>query len=449
MERNIYRINDYSLMRIFDTTLTNEFTIETFDTTKQYIERPSDSISLDNIWNNTVWFAGEFRTRINKVYTGNPLIPYSESKPFETVNVQQVDVMLQQGYSFMNVFGLLVNIIDINTNKVYMSRMLRESDFKITSDKELIDGSFWLQACTLFIPKVSKTLSVQITEVTYADISGDGSNIGMIYNFPTDFIPLVSEKPIPDYIISSLKLDNNFYLEVKISTTENKTVEQSILDYFELEIADITVEHVINYGNDTDGYKTIRISNEDDKYLPIKIGLDLSPWSKEGEYTDDNLNIQVTTEINVNGKLMQREAILHTNITDIINPLIADKITHPDTNFPVEIKEEVKIEQKVIQTNKETKIIQVYQPIFVELIADELTIENKNISFEKLTVPAYLVIKKTKKLDEQIIESKRTVDDSIYFDISEVVPVDEDTTYEILDKGNLSIIGRGTVKVNK
>lgn len=447
MDKNIFRINDFSLLRSYNTTLTRKYSlIKLGGNINQYVEKGISEDERNRILDYTVWYSGQYKNRLNKVYNSNQLISIPEENYNKEFTVKQFDVMIRQGYSFENVFGLLVIIIDVNNNIIYNSQILTADDFKITSDKELIDGSFWLLSKTIYIPQVNDILSVQIVEVTYNDIEMENDNIGFIYNYPKDFIPLITEKPIPDYILTSLSLDNNFYLNVKLYTTENKTIEKSILDYFNLSIADIEVSHLINYGNENDGYKTIRVSNEDDKYLPIKIGLDLSDWSESGNATQSTIDIHVTTEILVNGKLMQREAILHTDILEVINPLIADKITHPETNFPVEIKNEQVIEHKTINTPKQIRVVTVPQPVFIEMISDTFKIENKNISFKNLTVPAYLIIAPQTD-DEQLIESKITIDNVIYFDISDFKPVEKECEYQLLNKSNLMIIGKGIVKV--
>ena len=447
MDKNIFRINDFSLLRSYNTTLTRKYSlVELGGNINQYVEKGISEDERNRILDYTVWYSGQYKNRLNKVYNSNQLISIPEENYNKEFTVKQFDVMIRQGYSFENVFGLLVIIIDVNNNIIYNSQILTADDFKITSDKELIDGSFWLLSKTIYIPQVNDILSVQIVEVTYNDIEMENDNIGFIYNYPKDFIPLITEKPIPDYILTSLSLDNNFYLNVKLYTTENKTIEKSILDYFNLSIADIEVSHLINYGNENDDYKTIRVSNEDDKYLPIKIGLDLSDWSESGNATQSTIDIHVTTEILVNGKLMQREAILHTDILEVINPLIADKITHPETNFPVEIKNEKVIEHKTINTPKQIRVVTVPQPVFIEMISDTFKIENKNISFKNLTVPAYLIIAPQTD-DEQLIESKITIDNVIYFDISDFKPVEKECEYKLLNKSNLMIIGKGIVKV--
>ena len=63
---------------------------------------------------------------------------------------------------------------------------------------------------------------------------------------------------------------------------------------------------------------------------------------------------------------------------------IVDKIVFPETNFPVEVKYENIVQNTVIETPKETKVLSIFQPIFVEMISDTLKIENKFVYFENL-----------------------------------------------------------------
>ena len=109
-------------------------------------------------------------------------------------------------------------------------------------------------------------------------------------------------------------------------------------------------------------------------------------------------------------------------------------------------KNEQVIEHKTINTPKQIRVVTVPQPVFIEMISDTFKIENKNISFKNLTVPAYLIIAPQTD-DEQLIESKITIDNVIYFDISDFKPVEKECEYQLLNKSNLMIIGKGIVKV--
>lgn len=436
MGTSLHRINDYSLLKFIETNKLSEFHKIKSELLGDY----NQYLSFNDL-EKTVWDSGVFSHRVNKTYSSlNLYTPDISIQPL-TNNYQDVRLMIKQGYNWNNIYGLHIIIKSSKTNDVLISRICQLSDFQITNNQELINGSFWLEEVSLKIPKINDILTCQITEVTFDDIVNDGISIGLILNYPNDFIPLIDEKPVPDHIKTILSFDNNHYLTIEVKTTENKTLEQSILDYFEINFANIKISHVINYGNETLGYKTIRLSNEDDIYGSLNIGLNLLDFAFS---TDKLVTIFVSTEIEVDTKLMKREVQTQTDL-DVINPLIVAQITHPDTNFPVEVKSENIIQQTIVEAKETTKLISIYQPVFVDFIKSDLILTNKTVFFEKVVNQTYLRINKSEKCDEQLILSKITSDNQIYFDLSELVPIEEQTTYDLIDIITTLIIGSGKV----
>nr|DAJ28966.1 MAG TPA: hypothetical protein [Caudoviricetes sp.] len=443
METNIYRINDYSILRITNKSETKSFH---FVGNTQYV------LNDEKVWNNTVWTENfnsiNTRYRLNKTYSNSGLLSKPNTGEIDLAT-QTVELIVRQNYSFVGVFGLLITVFEPNTNKVYLSQIVNINDFKIIdkNSRLLIDGSFWLEHVEVYMP-VESNLMVQVTEIKYSDITSDGNNIGLIHNYPHDFVPLISEKVIPDYIQTDLSINyQTGILTIRPFTTNNTSLEQSILDYFDQEVADIKISHLITYGINTAGneqYKQLRVSNEVNKYLPITLSLDLIDFGKNA-----NIDIVVTTEILVNGKLAQRTASLNVSNTQFINQAYFEAIKHPDTIYPVTVNIEHNISQKVIQKDKEISEVVVYRPVFTEIVKDSFTIDNKNITFGQIAETCYLVIHATDSIPQQIIESKRTFDGVLYFDIKDVIPVDVDTTYSLRSVETDMIIGEGTVFASK
>lgn len=444
MDSNIYRINDYSILRITDTRSTSKFFELSSGTSKQLIVAENDKA-----WKRTV-FHDNFNSkdtihRLNKVFLNEGLLQLPNINTAKTFGNKTIEVILRQWYRWDDnqrntIFGLLITIIEPNSNTVVLSQIVQIEDFSILDSKLLIDGSFWMEAATLQIPNNIKNLSVQVTEVKYGtDIAMDGPTVGLIYNYPIDFIPLISEKPLPDYIQSLLIMDKvTGMLTIQLKTTENKTIEKSILDYFEQEVADIKISHVVTYGT-ISKFKQLRISNEINKYLPITFAPDLS------DFPTGNIDITVTTEILVNNKLAVRESKITVNTSVFLNPTYAEMIKHPDTIYPVEVKVEQNVAQTVIEKEKELESVVIYKPVFTEIISESFKIDKKNITFEKLSEPSYLVIHATDRIPQQMVQTKQTEDNVWYFDLSELIAVDQETTYVLRSVGSDTIIGTGKV----
>lgn len=433
---NIFRIGDDTIIRLYD-----------INDTKEYIKYKSQYIIKNQyIWDETVWVDEPYAKRLNRVYSNAGLINYPETYPAQEYISTCAEIMLQQGYSFNGIFGFHILLLNMDTNEVYNSQIVIEDDFKITTDKLLIDGSFWMQSAKIYIPKITGNLCAQITEIKYNDISLESTNIGALYNFPESVIPLRTEKPMTDSLRNVIELDENFYLHIKIINEDTRTIEQTILDYFGFDYAEITFQHVVNYGNPEVGYEEIIVSNNVNKYGDIWLGLNLNPIANS-DITNKNVDITVTTQAIVNNSLMERIATITVNAGNIMNPLIGAIIKHPETNYPVNVEIVQKIEQTVVKQNKQVRFITIQQPVYAELIVDEFKIENKNIVFTNLSVPAHLIIAKSKSSEEQNIASKTLSDGTIYFDISDLVPVSEETTYQLIDKESMKVIGNGKVIV--
>lgn len=437
----LYRINSFSMLKLIDITNdTKEFKI-----VKDEINLDYNQYLIESDINKTVWDSGTFEHRLNKTATALPLHVLSGTEPSFVGDYLDCRLMLQQGYNWTNVFGLHILVKSLTDDSTLFSKIFQITDFVLTGNKELLDGCFWMEEVQFFIPDLlNHNIACQVTEVNWSDVEiNDLNTVGFIYNYPNDVIPLIDEKPLPDYINNFLRLDENHFLYFGLKTTENKTVEQSILDSFSLTNASVKVEHIIDYGNSTSGYKTIKITNEDNKYGDLNIGLNLTSFVGEN---NNIVEIILTTQIWVDSKLMRRVATLNTDMDEIL-PLITSQITHPDTNFPVTVNIENVINQTVIEQKQTNKILSIYQPVFVEMITEDFYYEKKSISFNHLINQAYLKVIASEGGKEQTILSNITSDGKIYFDLTKLIPITEQTTYQLIDVEKGTINGYGNILV--
>ena len=439
---NQYRINENVLLKI-DKNLSEINNFWKYENV-QYLSTKFETSSNENI-DKTVWGFNEFESRLNKVFNGNRLIDYNVLTLVENQKTINASLLLKQGFSWNNIFGILV-VVKSMSDKILISQIYDINDFRINFDdsKELISGSFWTSNVNFSIPDLNENMMISVESILFSDIDSIGSTIGKIHNYPlnnTSFEPLIGEEPTPDYIQTSVTILNNQYLKIVPTTSElNKTLKQSIIDYFTLtdKVITINVEHVIKYGNDTFGYKTIRISNEDDKFAQLIIGLDFTIFQST------IINIFVSTEIVCNNKLMKREQQILFDFTDILNPIINNLILSPTTVFPVEVKNIQNVTNTIIQTNTENKIIPIYQSVFVEIVVKDFLFENKNVSFTNILIDSYLIIKTP---EEQFILSKRTNSDIIYYDLSQVIKPTTPVEYQIVDAVDKKIIQKGMITI--
>lgn len=425
MNKRLHRINDNVLLRIYDTQETLEFWKIKDQINLTYNHYNDVLLSTENI----IWDSGDYQQMINKLY--DEFEKYTPEVIVES-EVLRLSVLFSNVNWEETLFGYHMIVKDSITDEVLVSRRLTIDDVQIISDIEIISGVYWNSEVIVNIPKTDNILLVDIYPIE--DIQSSGLLIG----YTDDLIPLIDEKPIPDYIKTYLTLNNNHFLKIEPKTDENKTLYQSILDYFQQTYADIDLTHVISYGTTELGFKQLRVKNETDQYLPVIIGLDFSDYATED---NDSITIHVATEIVVDNKLIKREVSLITTLMEIINPLVEGKITHPDTNYPVDVTNQTIVNNTVIETKTEEKIIPILNPVFVEMIKDTIIFENKDISFDYITKHAVLSIN-----DEQQIQTKLTSDGKYYFDLTELVPISEEKKYFIIDISSNKIIGEGIIK---
>lgn len=458
--KNQYRIGNETLLKL-DYGLSERKNFFQFNQNgnRQFVlSNPTAEVLFNNgtniveIIEKTVW---NDSTQLNKVFNSLPLL--DNVNDFDDILNERIitgTILLKQGFDWTNVFGLLLVVKTMGNQlneKILISQLFDINNFSFNFDdsKELINGSFWTKNVNFCIPNFNEQLMVSIETVMFEDVIPDGANIGKINNYPLsidNFEPLIGEEPIPDYIQTLVQIENNQYISIEPLTLEpNKTLEQSIYEFFGLStnnIIPITVEHIIKYGTDNFGYKTIRISNEDYKYGKIKIGLDLT------EFETSEITIFVSTEIIVNNKLIKREQTIIFDYSDILNPVISNLILSPETVYPVEVKNIQNVTNTVIETKTESKIIPIFQPTFVELQTNEnILFESKNISFNDINITSYLVTKTPEGNDKDFILSKSTIEGKIYYDLSTISKPEKDINYQIINAENNLILKKGILKI--
>lgn len=423
MSERLYRINNYSSIRLEDAEDVAEF----YDQYGLYmLADDQDNMEF------TVWPQNVYAYRLNKIYSGEPLYnPIESGDPTVTLNYDICRIKLKQGLPTKNLFGILA-VFKSNNNYLF-SRIIPIEQFSITDKAELIGGVFYTEEFVCKIPKTD-SLSCEIVAVSVDDIS-----IDTVTNYPTELVPLIEDEPLPDYIRCNVEFTENHFLSLYFSTDENKSVKQSLLDYFGETAADVQISYKVEYGNDTNGYLGMRLTNLESTYFPLFIGLDLTQFN-------DTVTLVVTGEATLNGKTLRRIVTKQVDISSI-PAYITDNIAAPTTVFKVDVTEENVINQTVIETKEKTKFVKVMQPVFSEMLTGSFTIENKFLAYKELTARALLRIEKTEKDAEQMLISKITSDGVHYFDLSLLQPISKETNYTVLDADTNRIIGKGTVTI--
>lgn len=437
-----YRISDNVILRQFNNPPAQEF----------FVKNNHFILANQKSWDSAVWVTGEFEKCVNKTYTNTGLVPYPETEPTYH-DCTLFEVMLKQHYRLDNLYGLHLIIANLKTGEILFSQMLYEDDFHVTSDKLLIDGSFWMTSTKIYVPGNvnSGVVAATITEIDFDSINPEN---GYLYNFTAPNIPLQPDNILSQNIQTRLLLDENFYLKIAMYNNSNTSIEQALREEFGIldnELAEFDITHDISYGNDNVGWQSITVKNNNDKYGLITLGLNMLPFVDI--ITADNLqqtNLEIIVQTNIqynNGEPMQRVNTLITDIKSVLNPLIPKiaELQYPTTIYPVEVKVETNIVQTAINRNKELDVRRIFHPIYIETLKKDFVYGKKNIAFENLLQPAYMVIEKNGNIDKQTIFSKQTADNKYYFDITDIIPPSKNAHYELWDESMQYMIGNGMI----
>ena len=356
----------------------------------------------------------------------------------------KISFYIPQLFSWEGIQGLLLTIKGCESDDIYINRLFTINDFEYNNEKLLKDQIFWLESTTFNIPDYNEEFYAQCTIIKDSDINVEG----YIYNYPTFFQPIIQSKPLPDYIITRAELDNAGFLHLVPDTLEDKTLENSLKNYFGYsrdKSIPITIQHVITYSgiNLTTGYKEntiLRVSNEENNFNEVVVGIDLSRWI-DVDNPEQKFVIDIATEINVDSKLMTRYTTVIADLTtEVVNLLASQSVPQYITQEKVE--EVTQVNQTVINKPVETQIVKIYQPIFVKYIEKDVQYQNVRISFANLTEDCYLMV------EDDYIESHITSDGIYYFDLSELNPITQDTEYQIITKNGSIVIGSGLLTID-
>lgn len=426
MRSGEYRINNYSLLRVSDRGNTKQMYVFDDNTQRQYFT----DMQM------TVWGIGEYQMMINQVFN-NPYIHTPTDLPI-TTRVIRGELLLGLSESAVteDTMGICIVICDTPNGNVLYSQIIPFEDIAINTDQTIIDGMFWTNKIEIEFP-MTDTAHVGVQLIGWQDILSNG----FILKYPTSLVPLVTDAPAPEYIQVRATFTDYMFLVCDLVTSENKTIQKSLLDYFGI-LTDTTVdiEYVITYGA-TDERKSIRVSNETDKYLPITIGIPTD---------NQNMTIDINCDIHVDGKLMRRSTAINVDMGPVLQS-ITTNITHPETIIPITVENKTIVNQQIIDTKESVKIIPVYQPIFAEMIRDDFYFESKYVRFDKLTKPGSLYIYSIS--DDTLITAFSSItlsDNSIVFDLAstDVTFIDEKYSYRLFDDAR-RLVGDGTMLIRK
>lgn len=396
---------------------------------------------------NVVWDRGTNQYLHRKNYDNIEGTIYTPalSELIRDKNFTNIEFFIPQLFNWGNVNGIHIIVKGSNTDDIYCSKFLTISDFDISGSREMYYGQFWMESVNVKIPVVAEDLYIQTTIIENEQISVHG----YIYNYPNNFQPLIEEKLYPSFITTDLKFDNNKFLHIFPKTLENKTIENSLKDYFGYsrdKIVPIEISHLIYYEGtnvETGKYENhqLRVSNEENNYNECVIGLNLSPFI-DLENPEQLLDITVVTEINVDGKFMYRENNISTDFyTEIVN--FQSQFVNPTSVIFQDVTETTEVNQRVINKPVTTKIVKVYQPVFVKFIEQDIEYGRYNVTFDNITEKSYMVV------GDETIQSDVTSDGRYYFNLTKLTPPESDIEYHIYLTNNELEIGSGIITVKK
>lgn len=395
--------------------------------------------------NSVIWDRGinQYAHRLNHDYIEGTVYTPPLSTLIRDKEFLNIEFFIPQLFNWKDVYGIHLIVKGANTNDIYVSKIIPISGFNISDSRELYYGQFWMESNNTKIPSVDEDLYIQTTIVNTDQISLEGYD----YNYPNGFEPLIEDKIFPSFIVTDLSFDKAKFLHIYPKTLESKTVENSLKDYFGYsrdKIVPITIQHIVSYegiNQNTDEYEShqIRVSNEENNFTECVVGLNLMPFI-DIQNPEQIFEIKVNTEINVDGKYMYRENSITTDFgTEITNFL--NEFVNPTSVIFQDVTETTQVNQTVINKPTTTKIVKVYQPIFVKYIEQDITYARTNISFENITEKSYMVV------GDETIQSDVTSDGKYYFNLTKLTPPKSDTPYKLYLSNNEVEVGSGMMFV--
>lgn len=427
MKAGEYRINEFSLLRI-----TNDNTIKSFYVLLDAYPVKQYYTSLDS----TVWGLGEVKGRLNKFYSADYLIQPSTLPISVPSTKATLFIAPTTDIDISDMFGIHLIAKDSIDGSVLYSQIVSIEDIGISTDNLLIDGKFWYNKIDFYLP-VADTCYFQATIVSYSDLISEGIDIGTMINFPKEFVPLITDMPNAEYITVTAAFADSMYLTVGLITSENKTIDKSIRDYFGVDTDDsIDITYQIRYGLPS-AYKTILVSDPDNKYNSITLALPLPVGLND---------IIISANIYVGGKYMKRDVVLHTDLQPIYQH-ITDSIIHPETIIPVTVVNETVINQTVIDSKETVKLIPTYQPVFAQIITTDIVFAKKNITFNVAkTIKGILSLYTESGEFIDSVLGTALSDDVVVYNLGVVTQPTEDCKYVLYDSGQ-NVIGLGSCKL--
>lgn len=422
---NLYRVHDSMLLSLeYNTRTVKPIYKFEKDGFIQYLNVDS-GLNTDKELNTTVWypqFPG-LGKKLNKFWSasGN-LVNIEDLEYIDSYKQFQCELLLQQGFKWDNVFGILLVIKDRMTNVVHKSKILLSNDFAINYKNELINGTFWASSIKFWLPDIlllEQSISFAVEVIKFEDIHND--NTVLIY--PTEFEALIPDMPLNDKISVSLSFNDSFFLELETkSILPEYTVEQLLMWNFSIsEINNISVQHLIKFPSDSEGnFTEMLVSNEVSPLNKLVVGLPMM-------MINEKQLIEVTTYFRINGLLATRYSTILWDYFEAVNTFMSTYVATINENTilnPVTVVEEITINNNVIDTIKDLKITQISVPTYVELIIDKkINAYNKNIAFTEVTFDSYMKIyfDEDETSDKNLhILSQKTVENKYYFDIAEI-----------------------------
>lgn len=388
-----------------------------------------------------------FKHRQNIDSSGNPIL--STNSGNASMYQFEVFVYLHQGFNWDGVKYIHLLVKPTHDSNVILANILLDTnDFRIDSTKRFKNQHGWTDCVRVCMPKFGEEFMMSVNKVGFDDISTKSANYGYLYNYPQELSPLSFSKPFPDFIRTKLEFDENQFLKISTYTTEQKTLEASIRDYFDVkdgDIENINIDYNINYSfiNKQNGMMEgvgYQVANGLNNFQPIKIGLDLNRFIDWNNPTNNEFEIAVTTNIYCNGKRASRYARITTNFSSIV---IARQVKQPTSISTTNIEEKTEITQSVITEPVKTKIVKIIQPLHTLVVSKDINYESANISIAEVTIPSYMVIDGI-----GTINSQSTADDKIYFDMTLVDRPEKNTPFKIYDNKTQKLIHSGVIKVS-